>query len=119
MPHNADELSFAVLRRLAAAPSASQREMAREAGVSLGKLHYVLRALIDKGWVKAGNFRRSSNKLGYAYLLTPRGIDAKGRLTREFLLRKQVEYNRLRAEIESLQQDLQRVPAHRAAEPTR
>lgn len=106
MPHRADELDVALLRRLADAPHASQRELARETGVSLGKLNYALRALIDKGWVKAGNFSRNPNKLAYAYLLTPSGLEAKARLTRHFLARKMREYDRLRTEIEHLQQEL-------------
>lgn len=106
MPIPSDELHVAILRRLADAPQASQRELARETGVSLGKLNYALRALVDKGWVKVGNFSRSSNKLGYAYLLTPGGIEAKARLTRHFLARKMREYDRLRAEIESLQREV-------------
>lgn len=105
-PKAADELSVALLRRLADAPQASQRELAREAGVSLGKLNYALRALIDKGWVKAGNFSRNHEKLSYAYLLTPSGLDAKARLTRAFLARKMAEYDRLGEEIEGLRADL-------------
>ncbi len=106
MPKAADELSVALLRRLADAPQASQRELARDTGVSLGKLNYALHALIDKGWVKAGNFSRNHNKISYAYLLTPSGIDAKVRLTRAFLIRKMNEYDRLRVEIEGLQAEL-------------
>jgi EPS-associated MarR family transcriptional regulator len=101
-----DELQVAILRRLQAAPQASQRELARETGVSLGKLNYALRALIEKGWVKAGNFSRNPDKLGYAYLLTPRGIEAKARLTRQFLARKMREYDQLRSEIERLQHEV-------------
>ncbi|WP_212745346.1 MarR family EPS-associated transcriptional regulator [Thermomonas fusca] len=102
MPHNTDELDVALLRRLADSPQASQRELARDTGVSLGKINYALRALIDKGWVKAGNFSRNPHKLGYAYLLTPSGIEAKAQLTRAFLARKMREYDRLAAEIETL-----------------
>ena len=101
-----DELDIAIMRRLADHPQASQRELARETGVSLGKISYVLRALIDKGWVKVGSFARNPEKLGYAYLLTPRGIEAKARMTRAFLARKVREYDRLRAEIEALRSEL-------------
>lgn len=101
-----DELGVALLRRLAEAPQASQRELARDTGVSLGKLNYALRALVDKGWVKAGNFGRSPDKLSYAYLLTPSGIEAKARLTRAFLAHKMSEYDRLRVEIEDLRAEL-------------
>ena len=102
MPQNTDELDVALLRRLADSPQASQRELARDTGVSLGKINFALRALIDKGWVKAGNFSRNPHKLGYAYLLTPSGIEAKAQLTRAFLARKMREYDRLAAEIEAL-----------------
>lgn len=106
MSQHVDELSITLLRRLADTPQASQRELARDAGVSLGKLNYVLRALIDKGWIKAGNFSRSQKKLNYAYLLTPSGIEAKAKLTRAFLARKLHEYDRLRTEIEDLQAEV-------------
>lgn len=101
-----EELDIAILRRLADAPQASQRELAQETGVSLGKINYALRALIEKGWVKAGNFGRSHNKLGYAYLLTPHGVEAKAQLTRAFLARKMREYDQLHAEIERLQREV-------------
>lgn len=110
MPHNADELDVALLRRLAESPQASQRELARDTGVSLGKINYALRALIDKGWVKAGNFSRNPHKLGYAYLLTPSGLEAKLHLTRTFLARKMGEYDRLRLEIQHLQDELEAAP---------
>ena len=103
----ADELSVAILRRLADTPDASQRDLARETGVSLGRLNYVLRALVDKGWVKVGNFTRSQHKLGYAYLLTPRGLEAKARLTQSFLARKMREYDALRDEIERLKREVE------------
>ena len=74
-------------------------------GVSLGKANYCIRALIEKGFVKAENYRNSSNKLGYAYLLTPSGIAAKAELTRYFLARKVGEYEALRLEIEQLQKE--------------
>ena len=106
MPNPTDEISVALLRRLAEAPQASQRELARDTGVSLGKLNYALRALIDQGWVKAGNFGRNQDKLSYAYLLTPAGIEAKARLTRAFLARKMAEYDRLRAQIEDLKAEI-------------
>jgi len=101
-----DELSVAILRQLEASPDASQRELARSTGVSLGKLNFALRALVDKGWVKVSNFSRSQHKLGYAYLLTPRGIKAKAKLTRTFLARKMREYDALRDEIERLKSEL-------------
>ena len=109
----ADELSIAILRRLADSPDVNQRDLARDAGVSLGRMNYALRALVEKGWVKAGNFGRSRNKLRYAYLLTPRGFEAKARLTRNFLARKVREYDALRNEIERLRQELGEAGAQR------
>lgn len=107
MPPVADELSITILRRLADTPAVNQRELAQHAGVSLGRLNYALRALVDKGWVKVGNFSRSEHKLGYAYLLTPRGIEAKAKLTKRFLARKMGEYDALRQEIERLQREVE------------
>ena len=75
-------------------------------GVSVGAVNYCLRALADKGQIKVRNFRCSQNKLRYAYVLTPRGVAAKARLTGSFLARKVAEYDALKAEIESLQADL-------------
>ena len=97
-----DSSLLGVLRLLDESPSRSQREVAHELGMSLGKANYVLRALLDKGLVKVQNFRNSQNKQGYAYLLTPRGVAAKAELTRLFLARKIEEYDALRLEIERL-----------------
>lgn len=88
-----------------ARPELTQREMAREMGVSLGKANYCLRALLGKGLVKAQNFRKSPKKRGYIYLLTPEGVAAKAALTRDFLARKREEYHALRVEIERLQKE--------------
>lgn len=88
-------------------PALSQREMARELGISLGKTHYLLRALLEKGLVKVDNFRCSRNKLNYLYLLTPAGIEAKRHITRDYLRRKEAEYLALQAEIETLQRELE------------
>lgn len=98
-----EDLRFRVLRLLQDNPDLSQRELARRLGVSNGKLNYCLRALIDKGLVKLGNFAHSSHHLGYAYLLTPAGLAEKAALTGRFLKRKMAEYEALRAEIETLQ----------------
>jgi EPS-associated MarR family transcriptional regulator len=91
-PHAVDEARLALLRLLERQPELSQRQLAQALGISLGRTNYVLRALLDKGMVKARNFRRSDNKLAYAYVLTPRGIGEKLRLTRSFLVRKEAEY---------------------------
>lgn len=81
----------------------TQRDLARQLGISLGKANYCLKALVEKGFVKAENFQRSDHKLAYAYLLTPAGIDEKARVTVSFLRRKMQEFEALKAEIESLQ----------------
>ena len=98
-----------VLRLLDASPRLTQREMARELGVSLGKANYCLGALLGKGFVKVQNFRNSTKKRGYLYLLTPEGVAAKTNLTRHFLARKREEYDALRLEVERLQQESESV----------
>ncbi len=97
---------YQVLRLIEEQPAISQRELARTLGVSLGKTHYLLKALLDKGLVKADNFRRSDNKLAYAYLLTPSGITAKLDLTRAFLRLKEGEYRAAHEEIVRLRLEL-------------
>jgi EPS-associated MarR family transcriptional regulator len=94
-----------MMRLLSDKPELSQREVASSLGMSLGKVNYCLKALIEKGFVKAENYRNSNNKLGYFYLLTPTGIAAKAELTRQFLARKVREYEELRLEIERLQRE--------------
>ena len=91
-----------MMRLLDAKPEVSQREVASSLGMSLGKVNYCLKALMEKGFVKVGNYRNSTNKLAYFYLLTPSGLAAKADLTRRFLESKMREYERLRAEIERL-----------------
>ena len=91
---------FNVLRKVKSKPEYSQRELASELGFSLGKLNYCLNALKIKGLVKINNFRRSSNKIGYVYVLTPKGISAKTKLTLSFMKRKMKEYDELKKEIE-------------------
>ncbi|MBM3393531.1 MAG: MarR family EPS-associated transcriptional regulator [Betaproteobacteria bacterium] len=95
-----------ILRLIEERPEISQRELAGELGVSLGKTHYLLKALLDKGLVKMGNFRRHDNKLAYVYNLTPSGIAAKLSLTREFLQHKEAEYQALHHEIAQLRHEL-------------
>ncbi len=99
-----------LLRMLAERPDMSQRELSRSLGVSLGKTHYVLHALVDKGLVKARNFTRSDNKLGYSYLLTPAGMNAKLRMTRQFLARKEAEFEQLRDTIAALRAEIGNLP---------
>ena len=98
------ELPYYLLCQLTDEPAASQRGLAERFDVSLGKVNYCLRALVDKGLVKANNFRRSDNKLAYAYVLTPAGLEEKSRLSKAFLQRKLVEFEVLQREIESLRQ---------------
>lgn len=109
-----EETQFKLLKLLQERPEATQRELAEALGVSLGKTHYCLRALIDKGWVKARNFGRNPDKLGYAHLLTPRGIEAKARLALSFLKRKRTEYETLRAEIARLRREVAATARSRA-----
>src|SRR5215472_11185250 len=97
-----DEVRYKLLRLLEPNPGLSQREVARELGISLGKVNYCLKALVDKGWIKAANFKNSNNKSAYMYLLTRRGFEEKTRLTSKFLQIKVREYELLRAEIEQI-----------------
>ena len=102
-----DEAQYKLLRLIDTRPELTQRELAQEMGVSLGKVNYCINALIDKGWVKARNFRKSNNKLAYAYLLTPRGVQQKGVITLRFLQRKVSEYESLRKEIAALRREVE------------
>lgn len=94
---------YGLLKTLEENPSLSQRDLAKRLGISLGKVNFCLNALVAKGCLKVNNFRNSGNKLAYAYLLTPRGVEEKARMTICFLKYKVQEYERLRAEIEELQ----------------
>ena len=97
-----EEARFKILRLLHDNPELTQRELGERVGISLGAVNYSLRALIERGLVKAGNFSRNPNKLGYAYVLTPAGITEKTALTGRFLKRKMDEYEALKVEIQSL-----------------
>lgn len=96
---------YGLLKTLEENPALSQRDLAKRLGVSLGKVNFCLNALVEKGSLKINNFRNSENKLAYAYLLTPRGIEEKARMTVQFLKYKVEEYERLRAEINELQRE--------------
>ena len=96
-----DQNQFDILRKINSNPNSSQRELASELGFSLGKLNYCLKALKNKGLIKIKNFKTNPNKLGYAYILTPKGISIKTRLTLNFMKRKMQEYDELKSEIES------------------
>ena len=101
-----DQIHLSVLRLLEQNPQLTQRQLSAELGVSLGKTHYILSSLIDVGLIKLDNFKRSKNKLGYAYLLTPEGIKQKAAITVRFLARKQKEFKRLEREIEMLKSEV-------------
>lgn len=93
------EDNFNVLRKIEKNPSSSQRELADDLGFSLGKLNYCLKALKSKGLVKMKNFQQNPNKLNYAYVLTPKGVAEKTKLTINFMKRKMKEYEELKNEL--------------------
>ncbi len=100
------EIHLKVLRHLENDPEITQRALARELGISLGKANYCLKALIDRGLIKVSNFKNSNDKSAYIYLLTPKGIEEKSRITFHFLTRKIEEYEMLREEIDELQREV-------------
>jgi EPS-associated MarR family transcriptional regulator len=106
MPVLTDPQRLQLLKLLQEQPQLSQRDLAQAMGVSLGKANYCLKALMDKGLVKFGNFRNNPDKAQYAYLLTPAGLKEKTRITTAFLRRKIAEYEALEREIEALRGDL-------------
>lgn len=110
MTNKIDETRYQLIKLIEENPSISQRELADRLGVSLGKVNYCLRALINVGWVKAGNFVRSNNKMRYAYVLTPSGLHAKTKITARFLQKKQAQYESLKVEIARLKSELQNTP---------
>ena len=97
-----DEVRYRIFKLLETDPELSQRDVARALNVSLGKVNYCLRALIARGWVKATNFTNSRNRMAYMYLLTPRGIEEKARVTALFLRVKMREYELLKREIDEI-----------------
>jgi len=101
-----EEARFKILRLLHENPELTQRELGEQVGISLGAVNYCLRALIECGLVKASNFSRNPNKLGYAYVLTPAGIAEKTMLTGRFLKRKVEEFEALRLEIDALNREI-------------
>lgn len=102
-----EQVQLALLRLLKEHPELTQRELSVAMGISLGKTHYVLRSLVDKGMVKVRNFRRNDRKLAYAYVLTPRGLHEKLRLARCFLARKEAEFEALSATIAQLRREIE------------
>lgn len=101
-----DALRHKLLRILEENPEVNQREISEILGISLGKVNYCLKALMDKGWIKAKNFKNSKNKLAYAYFLTPMGIEEKARITVRYLKVKMQEYEQIRKEIEELKKEV-------------
>ncbi len=99
---NQKDIHLDLLRKIEVNPECTQRELAKEMGVSLGKVNYCIKKLIEKGWIKTINFKQNPNKVGYAYLLTPKGIEEKTKLTFSFLKRKVIEYEILKKEINEL-----------------
>ncbi len=97
------ELELEILRNIEENPKTTQRQLAKELGLSLGKTNYLIHALLVKGLVIVNNFRKSDNKLGYLYTLTPEGIDERAKLTILFLKRKSEEYNKLKKEMENME----------------
>ena len=98
---------YSLLKALEENPELSQRELAKRLGISLGKVNYCLNALVQKGSLKINNFRNSDNKQAYLYILTPRGIEEKARITVAFLNYKMREYERLEAEIRELRREVE------------
>ena len=106
MPILSEENRYKILKLLDENPEMNQRQIASAMGLSLGKVNFCLKALVEKGLIKVGNFSRSPNKKAYAYLLTLKGIEEKARVTFNFLESKQKEYESLKAEIEALQSEV-------------
>jgi len=103
---NASDTDLTVLRYLENKQTISQRELSQDLGISLGKINFILKALIQKGVVKAKNFRNNKNKIVYAYYLTPDGFNEKAKLTINFFKRKNMEYNELKKELQLLKNEI-------------
>jgi EPS-associated MarR family transcriptional regulator len=101
-----EEAHLRILKIVGENPDISQRQLASRLSISLGKTNFLMKALLEKGLIKAGNFSRAESKVGYLYLLTPKGVGAKLQLTRAFLIRKEAEYEALRNEILALKREV-------------
>lgn len=101
-----DELQHKLFKTIAEHPQINQRELSKTLGISLGKANYCLKALMEKGWIKAQNFKNNKNKLSYVYLLTPGGIEQKASVTVRYLKRKMEEYEQLKAAVEELKREV-------------
>ena len=106
---NRKDIHLELLRKLEVNPEYTQRELSQEMGVSLGKINYCMKKLIEKGWIKLSNFSHNPNKVGYIYLLTPKGIEQKSRLTTSFLKTKLEEFEVLKDEISKLKLDAKEI----------
>jgi len=103
---NQDEINLKLMRLIEQNTELSQRQLAEEMGVSLGKTNYCLKAIVEKGWVKANNFKNSQNKTAYFYLLTPKGAEEKAKIAKRFLQRKIEEYETIKAQIEEIKAEI-------------
>ncbi len=110
-----DETHFNTLRELAKDGSLSQRELSRRMGLSLGRVNYVVNALLKKGYIKARRFKNSNNKIAYMYVLTPKGVSTKFAQTYGFLQKKLDEFERLKEEIEMLRRETVQVHSPQGA----
>ena len=106
-----DEIHYRILRLLESRSDMSQRQLSQALGVSLGKTNYCLQALVRKGWIKADNFKNSRNKIAYAYLLTPEGINRKATMAVRFLKRKTAEFGAIKDELERLREEVAQLQA--------
>jgi|SRR5690625_521210 len=106
-----DEYRYKVLKLLSTNPKLSQRQLARELGISVGKVNYCLKALAERGMIKATNFKNSQNKQAYAYLLTPQGLEHKAKVAVRFLKHKMVEHEQLQSEIAALREEVAQMQA--------
>ena len=109
---NKKDIRLDLLRKIELNSEYTQRELSKEMGVSLGKVNYCIKKLTEKGWIKLTNFTRNPNKVGYVYLLTPKGIEEKTKLTFSFLKRKIIEYEILKTEINELKLEIESEEIH-------
>ncbi|KAF0154509.1 MAG: MarR family transcriptional regulator [Syntrophaceae bacterium] len=100
------EEMLVLMRAVKENPQMTQRDLSVSVGLSLGKINYLIRAMIEKGYIKAENFRNSKNKIAYLYYLTPNGVEEKAKITYRFLRRKMVEYEKLEKEIQNLKKEV-------------
>lgn len=113
-----EQVHFQILRAIEQNPEISQRDLAHQLGISNGKVHYLIAALVEKGLLKIGNFGRTGGKLSkVAYLLTPEGVRNRALLTRDYLARKEAEYEALKAEISALRQAQAKMPGRANSQP--